>query len=137
MSKSDQIIPIKKMIKGLNHYNLRSDERTMHILKNFYMNIVGLSLGERPPFKSKGFWLNAEGKDVLHLSTTKNNEKKEHHVNSTFDHLAFSASDIKHYETILNENNISFTFREVPEIGTKQLFFKDPVGNGIELIFTH
>ena len=124
------------MIKGLNHYNLRSDERTMHILKNFYMNIVGLSLGERPPFKSKGFWLNAEGKDVLHLSSTKNNEKKEHHVNSTFDHLAFSASNIEHYETILNENNISFTFREVPEIGTKQLFFKDPVGNGIELIFT-
>ncbi len=137
MSKSDQIIPIKRMIKGINHYNLRADERTMHILKNFYMNIVGLSLGERPPFKSKGFWLNAEGKDVLHLSSTKNNEKKEHHVNSTFDHLAFSASDIKHYETILNENNISFTFREVPEIGTKQLFFKDPVGNGIELIFTH
>ena len=137
MSKSDQIIPIKKMIKGLNHYNLRSDERTMHILKKFYMDIVALSLGERPPFKSKGFWLNAEGKDVLHLSSTKNNEKKEHHVNSTFDHLAFSASDIKHYETILNENNISFTFREVPEIGTKQLFFKDPVGNGIELIFTH
>lgn len=137
MSKSDQIIPIKRMIKGINHYNLRSDERTMHILKNFYMNIVGLSLGERPPFKSKGFWLNAEGKDVLHLSSTKNNEKREHHVNSTFDHLAFSASNIKHYETILNENNISFTFREVPEIGTKQLFFKDPVGNGIELIFTH
>ena len=137
MSKSDQIIPIKRMIKGINHYNLRADERTMHILKNFYMDIVGLSLGERPPFKSKGFWLNAEGKDVLHLSSTKNNEKKEHHVNSTFDHLAFSAYDIKHYETILNENNISFTFREVPEIGTKQLFFKDPVGNGIELIFTH
>ena len=137
MSKSDQIIPTKRMIKGINHYNLRADERTMHILKKFYMDIVGLSLGERPPFKSKGFWLNAEGKDVLHLSSTKNNEKKEHHVNSTFDHLAFSASDIKHYETILNENNISFTFREVPEIGTKQLFFKDPVGNGIELIFTH
>ena len=137
MSKSDQIIPTKRMIKGINHYNLRADERTMYILKKFYMDIVGLSLGERPPFKSKGFWLNAEGKDVLHLSSTKNNEKKEHHVNSTFDHLAFSASDIKHYETILNENNISFTFREVPEIGTKQLFFKDPVGNGIELIFTH
>ena len=137
MSKSDQIIPIKRMIKGINHYNLRADERTMYILKKFYMDIVGLSLGERPPFKSKGFWLNAEGKDVLHLSSTKNNEKKEHHVNSTFDHLAFSASDIKHYETILNENNISFTFRELPEIGTKQLFFKDPVGNGIELIFTH
>ena len=124
------------MIKGINHYNLRTDDQTMHTLKEFYINVVGLTLGQRPPFKSKGFWLNAEGKDVLHLSSTKNNEKKEHHVNATFDHLAFSASNLKYYEEILNENNIPFTFREVPEIGTKQLFFKDPVGNGIELIFT-
>jgi glyoxylase I family protein len=124
------------MIKGINHYNLRADDQTMHTLKEFYVNVVGLTLGQRPPFKSKGFWLNAEGKDVLHLSSTKNNEKREHHVNSTFDHLAFSASNLKYYEEILNENNIPFTFREVPEIGTKQLFFKDPVGNGIELIFT-
>mgnify|MGYP003320548442 FL=1 len=124
------------MIKGINHYNLRTDDQTMHTLKEFYINIVGLTLGQRPSFKSKGFWLNAQGKDVLHLSSTKNNEKKEHHVNATFDHLAFSASNLKYYEEILNENNIPFTFREVPEIGTKQLFFKDPVGNGIELIFT-
>ena len=124
------------MIKGINHYNLRADDQTMHTLKEFYINVVGLTLGQRPPFKSKGFWLNAEGKDVLHLSSTKNNGKKEHHVNATFDHLAFSASNLKYYEEILNENNIPFTFREVPEIGTKQLFFKDPVGNGIELIFT-
>ena len=124
------------MIKGINHYNLRADDQTMLTLKEFYINVVGLTLGQRPPFKSKGFWLNAEGKDVLHLSSTKNNEKKEHHVNATFDHLAFSASNLKYYEEILNENNIPFTFREVPEIGTKQLFFKDPVGNGIELIFT-
>tara|TARA_B110000967_G_C18676776_1_gene455917 strand:- start:391 stop:765 length:375 start_codon:yes stop_codon:yes gene_type:complete len=123
------------MIKGINHYNLRSDEATMSILKDFYINIVGLSLGKRPSFKSNGFWLNVEGKDILHLSSTKDNEMKEHHVNSTFDHLAFSASNMPHYEKILSDNNIKYSYREVPEIGTKQLFFKDPVGNGIELIF--
>ena len=123
------------MIKGINHYNLRSDEETMYILKNFYINVVGLTLGKRPSFKSKGFWLNVEGKDILHLSSTKNNEMKEHHVNSTFDHLAFSASNMPHYEKILTDHNIEYSYREVPEIGTKQIFFKDPVGNGIELIF--
>jgi catechol-2,3-dioxygenase len=123
------------MIKGINHYNLRSDEETMNILKDFYINVVGLGLGKRPSFKSKGFWLNAEGKDILHLSSTKNNEMKEHHVNSTFDHLAFSASNMPHYEKILTDRNIEYSYREVPEIGTKQIFFKDPVGNGIELIF--
>ena len=48
------------MIKGINHYNLRSDEETMNALKDFYINIVGLKLGERPAFKSTGFWLSAE-----------------------------------------------------------------------------
>jgi catechol-2,3-dioxygenase len=36
----------------------------------------------------------------------------------------------------LNENNITFKERRVPEIETDQIFFKDPAGNGIELIFT-
>ena len=123
------------MIEDINHFNLRSDEETMNTLKDFYINVVGLKLGKRPPFKSKGFWLNAKGKDTLHLSSTKNNDLKDHHVNSTLDHLAFSASNMPYYEKILTENNIKYSYREVPEIGTKQLFFKDPVGNGIELIF--
>ena len=63
-------------------------------------------------------------------------KKKEHHVNSTFDHMAFSAKNIDQFSKKLKENNIKFYYREVPEIGTKQIFFKDIVGNGIELIFT-
>jgi glyoxylase I family protein len=70
------------------------------------------------------------------LSETKDNAKKQHHVDATFDHMAFSAFDIDAFSKKLKENNIDFYFREVPEIGTKQIFFKDIVGNGIELIFT-
>ena len=44
------------MINGIDHYNLRSDEKMIEILKDFYINIVGLKLGHRPPFKSKGYW---------------------------------------------------------------------------------
>jgi len=124
------------MIQGLNHYNLRSDPETMEALKEFYIKIVGLKLGFRPPFKSNGYWLYAGNKDILHLSETKNDEKKDHHVNSTFDHMAFSAEDMEKFSEKLKANNIDFYYREVPEIGTKQIFFKDIVGNGIELIFT-
>jgi len=124
------------MIKGLNHYNLRSDAQTMEQLKEFYVSIVGLSLGNRPPFESNGYWLYAGDKDVLHLSETKNNKKKQHHVDATFDHMAFSAHGLDLFSKRLKENNIDFYYREVPEIGTKQIFFKDIVGNGIELIFS-
>jgi glyoxylase I family protein len=123
------------MIEGINHYNLRADEKTIEVLKEFYIEIVGLILGHRPPFKNGGYWLYANQKDVLHLSFSKNGIVNELNVNSTFDHMAFTCKDENMYIDLLNKKNIKFSIREIPEIGTRQIFFKDPAGNGIELIF--
>ncbi len=49
--------------------------------------------------------------------------------------MAFTAVDKDKYIKILKEREIEFYLRSVPEIGTEQIFFKDPAGNGIELIF--
>jgi len=123
------------MIEGIDHYNLRSDEKMIEVLKDFYINIVGLKLGVRPPFKSKGYWLYANDKDVLHLSSSKDNIKNLINVNSTLDHVSFSASNKKKFMETLKKNKIIFKERHIPEINIEQLFFKDPAGNGIELIF--
>ena len=123
------------MINGIDHYNLRSDEKMIEILKDFYINIVGLKLGHRPPFKSKGYWLYAGNKDILHLSSSKDNVKNLTNVNSTLDHVSFSAIDKSFFLETLKKNNIIFKERYIPEINIEQLFFKDPAGNGIELIF--
>ena len=123
------------MISGLNHYNLRSEAKMMEILKIFYIEIVGLELGVRPAFKSNGYWLNAGQKDILHLSETKENDDNPANIKSTFDHMAFTAEDKDKYIKILEKKEIKFHLRIVPEIGTEQIFFKDPAGNGIELIF--
>jgi len=123
------------MINGIDHYNLRSDEKMIETLKNFYINIVGLKLGYRPPFKSKGYWLYAKEKDVLHLSSSKDNIKNLINIDSTLDHVSFSANDKSLLMETLEKNNIVFKERYIPEINIDQLFFKDPAGNGIELIF--
>ena len=123
------------MINGIDHYNLRSDEKMIETLKDFYINIVGLKLGHRPPFKSKGYWLYAKEKDVLHLSSSKDDIKNLIDVSSTLDHVSFSAIDKIFFITVLRKNNIIFKERFIPEIEIEQLFFKDPAGNGIELIF--
>jgi len=125
------------MICGINHYNLRAAPEIIEKLKNFYIEIVGLKLGHRPPFKNGGYWLYANDKDVLHLSFSKNDITNELNVSSTFDHMAFTAENEMDYIKVLKENNIDFITREVPEIGTRQIFFKDPAGNGIELIFSN
>ena len=123
------------MINGIDHYNLRSDEKMIETLKNFYINIVGLKLGYRPPFNSKGYWLYAKEKDVLHLSSSKDNIKNLINIDSTLDHVSFSANDKSFLMETLKKNNIVFKERYIPEINIDQLFFKDPAGNGIELIF--
>jgi len=123
------------MINGIDHYNLRSDEKMIETLKDFYINILGLKLGYRPPFKSKGYWLYAKEQDVLHLSLSKDNIKNLINVNSTLDHVSFSASDKSFFMETLEKNNIFFKERYISEINVDQLFFKDPAGNGIELIF--
>ena len=125
------------MICGINHYNLRAAPEIIEKLKNFYIEIVGLKLGHRPPFKNGGYWLYANDKDILHLSFSKNDITNELHVSSTFDHMAFTAENEMDHINVLKENNIDFITREVPEIGTRQIFFKDPAGNGIELIFSN
>ena len=123
------------MIEGINHYNLRADEETIEVLKDFYIEIVGLKLGHRPPFRNGGYWLYANQKDVLHLSFSTNGIVNELNVNSTFDHMAFTCQDENMYIELLTKKNIKYSIREIPEIGTRQIFFKDPAGNGIELIF--
>ena len=123
------------MIEGINHYNLRADEETIEVFLDFYIEIVGFQLGHRPPFKNGGYWLYANQKDVLHLSFSKNDIVNELNVNSTFDHMAFTCQDENKYIDLLTKKNIKFSIREIPEIGTRQIFFKDPAGNGIELIF--
>ena len=59
------------MITGLNHYNIRTDLTTMNRLGKFYIDIVGLKDGYRPPYESKGYWLYSGKKDVLHLAVKK------------------------------------------------------------------
>jgi catechol-2,3-dioxygenase len=123
------------MITGLNHYNIRTDLTTMNRLGKFYIDIVGLKDGYRPPYESKGYWLYSGKKDVLHLAVTKKNETKDHCLGCSFDHAAFSAKNYSKTINHLKKNNIDFYCREVPLLGNKQIFFKDPVGNGIEFFF--
>jgi LAO/AO transport system kinase len=55
----------------LDHINLRTSRETLEALRQFYTEVVGLSVGPRPAFGSYGYWLYAGGASVLHLSETK------------------------------------------------------------------
>ena len=122
-------------IEAFAHYNLRADRALLDELCTFYREIVGLTLGNRPPLRSHGYWLYAGGKDILHLSEARQGEVRQTNVAGTFDHVAFACSGRAAIETRLLEKHVDFTTNQVPSTGQVQLFFKDPAGNGVELNF--
>jgi catechol 2,3-dioxygenase-like lactoylglutathione lyase family enzyme len=122
-------------IQGFNHYNLRAPRPLLDELRDFYCDIVGFYEGERPAFRSFGYWLYAGGRDVLHLSECSPGEQRAVHVATTFDHVAFTCTDFVGTRARLETLGIAFGQREVAATGIRQLFFKDPAGNGVEFNF--
>lgn len=120
---------------GFAHYNLRAPRALLDELRDFYCDIVGLQLGERPPFKTFGYWLCASGLDVLHLSEASPGVEAPEAISTTFDHAAFSCSGRMEFERLLTQREIPYRVAEVPLTGMVQLFFHDPAGNGVELNF--
>ena len=120
---------------GLDHYNLRAPRELMEALRSFYCEVVGLSVGPRPPFGSFGYWLYAGGQAVLHLSETRAGESRIAGAASTFDHAAFRCAGRDEFERRLTQRGIAFETARVPESGQVQLFVTDPAGNGVELNF--
>lgn len=122
-------------VTRIDHYNLRAPRDLLDELRDFYTAVVGLQAGPRPPFQSPGYWLYAGAEAVLHLSEASANEVHHRHVSGTFDHVAYSCTDLPGFESRLRACGVGYTRGEVPLRGLTQLFFSDPAGNGVELSF--
>jgi catechol 2,3-dioxygenase-like lactoylglutathione lyase family enzyme len=122
-------------IIGFSHYNLRAPRELLDRLRDFYTSVVGLTLGDRPPFDSFGYWLYAGGEPVLHLTECPD-EGGAVGVQTTFGHGAFDCSGRRDFEEVLARHGVRYEVAQVPVTGQVQLFFKDPAGNGVELNFS-
>ena len=122
-------------VTELNHVNLRTPYETMLKLKDFYCDVVGLKVGPREGFSSRGFWLYIVDNDVLHLAEYRGDGEPLMNVLTTVDHISFTCTDIPATEAHLKQHNVEYSIRDLPVLNVKQINFKDPVGNGIELFF--
>jgi catechol-2,3-dioxygenase len=117
-----------------SHYNLQAPRELLDRVRDFYIGIVGLTLGDRPPFESFGYWLYANGEAVLHLTEVPDIETSFDTI-TTFGHAAFNCIGRRDFERQLVHHGIKYQVSQVPLMGQVQLFFKDPAGNGVELNF--
>lgn len=123
-------------VLGFSHYNLRAPRELLEALRGFYVEVIGLKVGARPPFKSFGYWLYAGDEAVLHLTESSANEAPSIDTPTTFNHAAFNCSNRPLFESKLARMKIAYKVAHVPQTNQVQLFLRDPAGNGVELNFS-
>lgn len=73
--------------------------------------------------------------DVVHIAEyNKGVGAPDLHVNGTYDHVSFTCTDMPATEAHLTAHQVPYTTRVLMN-GVRQVNFKDPAGNGIELNF--
>jgi catechol-2,3-dioxygenase len=122
-------------VLGIAHYNFRLERALMEKVRDFYVEVVGLSVGPRPAASIHGFWLYAGACDLLHLAEEDPIDKRRPGSEMTFDHVALNCSDWPAQRRQLVAHSVPFVEERDPEIRRLQVFFRDPAGNGVELIF--
>ena len=119
-------------ITGLDHYNIATAD--LERARTFYTQVVGFRDGERPPFGKPGAWMYMGNHAILHIGTVRVPKTKG--KSDSFDHVAFRVQDIDEVRARLREQNIYFEEFAVPARNMHQIFFRDPDGNEIELLFS-
>jgi catechol 2,3-dioxygenase-like lactoylglutathione lyase family enzyme len=116
-------------ITGMNHFNVLTDD--VDATRKFYVGILGLTEGERPPFKFDGLWLYAGGRPILHVSAGRLPKERA----GVIDHIAFSTTDLRATVARLKEHGVEHTLNRQVGSGIWQIFCHDPMGAKVELDF--
>jgi len=123
----------------LNHYTIKV--RDLEQTKNFYQEIVGLKVGDRPPLAFPGYWLYCGDVPTVHLIGDQPGvaaiDDAPSHPAATgrLDHIAFSCNGLKEMRATLQSHDIKFDERVLPRMNMTQLFYLDPDGISVECNF--
>lgn len=135
-------------IGKLDHFSIRTLD--VEASRRFYTEVMGFSVGFRPPFKFPGLWLYngpqyPETTGVVHIIGIDLNDPaglKEYlgdkdldtlNGTGTVDHMAFAATGVDEMRARLKKHRVEFRERTVPSLNLHQVFFEDPSGVTLEL----
>ena len=121
--------------ESLNHYTIQA--RDVEKTKDFYEQIVGLKVGDRPPLNFPGYWLYCGGVPTVHLIYNRKGDKPIEGSPGTgrLDHIAFASTGLKDMRAKLEANKVKYEERVLPRMNMTQLFYLDPDGIAIEMNF--
>ncbi len=122
-------------IAGLNHFNIIASPQLITEVRDFYVEVIGLTEGWRPDFDFDGYWLYAGDAPIVHLMASEDLAEPSERTTGYLDHIALTASDLETTEQRLATLGQTYDKKTVPGFNITQLFLHDPIGLGIELNF--
>jgi catechol 2,3-dioxygenase-like lactoylglutathione lyase family enzyme len=119
-------------IEGMNHFTVLSSD--LEKTKAFYIQVLGLHEGYRPPMESPGVWLYANNQkhSILHIMAER---PMPDCAPGVIDHMAFSATNLQSAINTLKQHGLEYKLNRMNELGIWQLFCHDPDGAKVELDF--
>jgi catechol 2,3-dioxygenase-like lactoylglutathione lyase family enzyme len=134
-------------VRALEHVTIRCGQ--LRRTRDFYVELMGLTEGERPAFPFRGYWLYLGGIPVVHLVEASDTagawgreeaplpaaEDGPENGTGAFDHIAFHGDDFEGMRAKVKDAGLVFKERVVPGGRLKQLFVPDPEGVLVEINF--
>jgi catechol 2,3-dioxygenase-like lactoylglutathione lyase family enzyme len=117
----------------IGHINIRAPAALLERERQFFRDILGLLDGPRPDFSSKGYWLYADDRPIVHLSQSQ--QALRGAPTGYLDHVAFRGASLDALLQRLQRQNIEYSTARLDELGMTQVFFKSPSNTGIEVNF--
>lgn len=117
----------------IQHLNIRCADA--EATRDFYVEVMGLTVGDRPPFASRGYWLYAGDEPVVHLVQKPPGEAASAPTTGCLDHVGFVGRDLAATVAAFEARQLPYRKAIVPRDGATQLFVRDPNGVTIELNF--
>ena len=132
----------------LDHYSIRTLD--IEASRRFYTEVMGFTVGFRPPFDFPGLWLYngdqyPQTTGVVHIigidpddpqglkDYLGDRDPASLQGTGTVDHMAFTATGLAGMRAKLERLGIACRERTVPSLGIHQVFFEDPSGVTLEL----
>lgn len=130
-------------VTHLEHYLVVSD--VLEQTKNFYSEVLGMRVGDRPELGFLGYWLYLDDVPCLHLADRESYRDYKARVGTpvpqqtvdtgAIDHIAFNAIGFDDMLARLEGRGLTYRQNHIGDIGLRQIFVQDPNGVTLELNF--
>jgi catechol 2,3-dioxygenase-like lactoylglutathione lyase family enzyme len=121
-------------LNGLNHYTIKPVN--LEATKDFYVDVLGLEIGYRPPLGFAGYWLYCGGQPTVHLIGPRERDAHIPRVKGgtgQLDHIAFTCTGLAEMRERLARHRVEHEERVIPRDRQTQIFLHDPDGVAVEL----